>query len=189
MFLHACSHGRHTFDWLCDPDHEAESTRLSCKVNIESLPSPPRERLESRIASADALPQCRNHLVIPVPTTPGLSGRKACSALFLIGLRVTLRGRPLADQRTSDRVGHDVFSLSNGRLAQLGERRVRNAEVGSSSLLPSTISLRHLASSPSNVHLRRRVQSLARQPVQQVGQRKRWFPVVGRVAHGSHVDI
>src|SRR3989304_3416127 len=26
-----------------------------------------------------------------------------------------------------------------GRLAQLGERRVRNAEVGSSSLLPSTI--------------------------------------------------
>src|SRR5204863_4443687 len=27
---------------------------------------------------------------------------------------------------------------SSGRLAQLGERRVRNAEVGSSSLLPST---------------------------------------------------
>jgi hypothetical protein len=31
-----------------------------------------------------------------------------------------------------------VSEPSNGRLAQLGERRVRNAEVGSSSLLPST---------------------------------------------------
>ena len=30
---------------------------------------------------------------------------------------------------------------SEGRLAQLGERRVRNAEVGSSSLLPSTKTL------------------------------------------------
>src|SRR5690348_14079131 len=29
-------------------------------------------------------------------------------------------------------------SCTSGRLAQLGERRVRNAEVGSSSLLPST---------------------------------------------------
>src|SRR5436190_8412224 len=29
-------------------------------------------------------------------------------------------------------------SFTSGRLAQLGERRVRNAEVGSSSLLPST---------------------------------------------------
>jgi hypothetical protein len=39
-----------------------------------------------------------------------------------------LRGRGLSYNRR----------LSVGRLAQLGERRVRNAEVGSSSLLPST---------------------------------------------------
>ena len=34
---------------------------------------------------------------------------------------------------------------SSGRLAQLGERRVRNAEVGSSSLLPSTTFLNNSA--------------------------------------------
>jgi hypothetical protein len=38
-------------------------------------------------------------------------------------------------RRAAERV---ALSVQSGRLAQLGERRVRNAEVGSSSLLPST---------------------------------------------------
>src|SRR6187401_2639140 len=41
-------------------------------------------------------------------------------------------------RRAELRFGRDLHQALNGRLAQLGERRVRNAEVGSSSLLPST---------------------------------------------------
>src|SRR5262245_25572901 len=41
-----------------------------------------------------------------------------------------------------------VSSTRRGRLAQLGERRVRNAEVGSSSLLPSTTSIARSAQEP-----------------------------------------
>src|SRR5207344_93632 len=52
------------------------------------------------------------------------------------GFRATLPQRKTACYTRSSRVGSG--SPQSGRLAQLGERRVRNAEVGSSSLLPST---------------------------------------------------
>src|SRR5262245_48331657 len=49
--------GRHAFDWRCDPDHEAEPTRLSCKATPRALPSPPREPGESH---RERGPHCRN---------------------------------------------------------------------------------------------------------------------------------
>ncbi len=50
--------------------------------------------------------------------------------------RASVAGRPRCDPRNTCST-NDAASVF-GRLAQLGERRVRNAEVGSSSLLPST---------------------------------------------------
>jgi hypothetical protein len=45
---------------------------------------------------------------------------------------------PFVPTRGLPAVRTGTHNPQSGRLAQLGERRVRNAEVGSSSLLPST---------------------------------------------------
>ena len=65
-----------------------------------------------------------------------------------VGVRVGRYGRPHGVATCASRVLHYAFWFGfeertgcladSGRLAQLGERRVRNAEVGSSILPPST---------------------------------------------------
>ena len=64
------------------------------------------------------------------PCIPGREGALAASSCATLCVRSG--GAPRAQPRGPPRQGR------SGRLAQLGERRVRNAEVGSSSLLPST---------------------------------------------------
>ena len=132
-----------------DPVGRRQNAPPSCRSRCVRQRRRPRRLLRYVLRSAVLQGMCR-HAVRPRPSSQDLLRQRRAWAL---------RHRSRAPRAWRSRYGNaKLAGLSrpngprltsfpkSGRLAQLGERRVRNAEVGSSSLLPSTKSPKNTVS-------------------------------------------